>query len=150
RTWPWLAPSVVYSPYSAYTRHAARGASNPGRKGDPARQRLIRIKTLPGFSPHAAGLSPLPAAYFAERRTPKTPGVDPASRSAHVVRHPTDVEAISRMSAFGGDPDTSSRLGTSRYAAYDAVDGAHSAASRCHRVVASKRTTLRGAVHGRG
>src|SRR5262249_18658679 len=32
----------------------------------------------------------------------------------------------------------------------DAVDGAHSAASRCHRVVASKRTTLRGAVHGRG
>jgi hypothetical protein len=25
--------------------------------------------------------------------------------------------------------------------AYDAVDGAHSAASRCHRVVASKRTT---------
>ena len=34
--------------------------------------------------------------------------------------------------------------------AIDAVDGAHSAASRCHRVVASKRTTLRGAVHGRG
>jgi len=34
--------------------------------------------------------------------------------------------------------------------ANDAVDGAHSAASRCHRVVASKRTTLRGAVHGRG
>jgi hypothetical protein len=30
----------------------------------------------------------------------------------------------------------------------DAVDGAHSAASRCHKVVASKRTTLRGAVHG--
>jgi hypothetical protein len=37
-----------------------------------------------------------------------------------------------------------------RSAANDAVDGAHSAASRCHRVVASKRTTLRGAVHGRG
>jgi hypothetical protein len=34
--------------------------------------------------------------------------------------------------------------------AIDAVDGAHSAASKCHRVVASKRTTLRGAVHGRG
>ena len=34
--------------------------------------------------------------------------------------------------------------------ANDAVDGAHSAASKCHRVVASKRTTLRGAVHGRG
>jgi len=31
----------------------------------------------------------------------------------------------------------------------DAVDGAHSAASRCHRVVALKQTTLRGAVHGR-
>ena len=33
---------------------------------------------------------------------------------------------------------------------FDAVDGAHSAASRCHKVVASNRTTLRGAVHGRG
>src|SRR3982074_1409019 len=32
---------------------------------------------------------------------------------------------------------------------FDAVDGAHSAASECHRVVASKQTTLRGAVHGR-
>src|SRR6202140_4921213 len=30
---------------------------------------------------------------------------------------------------------------------YDVVDGARSAASKCHRVVASKRTTLRGAVH---
>src|SRR5262245_43993506 len=28
-----------------------------------------------------------------------------------------------------------------RTAAFDAVDGAHSAASRCHRVVVSKRTT---------
>jgi len=33
--------------------------------------------------------------------------------------------------------------------ANDAVDGAHSAASECHRVVALKRTTMRGAVHGR-
>jgi hypothetical protein len=33
--------------------------------------------------------------------------------------------------------------------ANDAVDGARSAASKCHRVVASKQTTLRGAVHGR-
>ena len=32
---------------------------------------------------------------------------------------------------------------------FDAVDGAHSAASKCHRVVALKRTTLRGAIHGR-
>ena len=32
---------------------------------------------------------------------------------------------------------------------FDAVDGAHSAASKCHRVVALKQTTLRGAVHGR-
>src|ERR1700693_6528620 len=31
--------------------------------------------------------------------------------------------------------------------AIDVVDGARSAASKCHRVVASKRTTLRGAVH---
>jgi hypothetical protein len=34
--------------------------------------------------------------------------------------------------------------------ANDAVDGAHSAASKCHRVVALEQTTLRGAVHGRG
>jgi hypothetical protein len=34
--------------------------------------------------------------------------------------------------------------------AFDAVDGAHSAASVCQRVVALKRTTMRGAVHGRG
>jgi hypothetical protein len=34
--------------------------------------------------------------------------------------------------------------------ANDAVDGAHSAASKCHGVVALKQTTLRGAVHGRG
>ena len=33
-------------------------------------------------------------------------------------------------------------------AAFDAVDGAHSAASRCHRVVSLEQTTLRGAVHG--
>src|SRR5215467_4748730 len=32
----------------------------------------------------------------------------------------------------------------------DAVDGAHSEASECHRVVALKHTTMRGAVHGRG
>jgi hypothetical protein len=32
---------------------------------------------------------------------------------------------------------------------FDAVDGAYSAASKCHRVVALKRTTVRGAVHGR-
>jgi hypothetical protein len=35
-------------------------------------------------------------------------------------------------------------------AAFDAVDGARSAASECQRVVALKQTTLRGAVHGRG
>ena len=34
--------------------------------------------------------------------------------------------------------------------AIDAVDGAHSTASMCQRVVALKRTTMRGAVHGRG
>ena len=34
--------------------------------------------------------------------------------------------------------------------ALDAVDGAHSAASIVPRVVALKRTTMRGAVHGRG
>src|SRR5262245_11353506 len=39
---------------------------------------------------------------------------------------------------------------TARRSGNDAVDGAHSAASECHRVVALERTTLRGAVHGRG
>ena len=34
--------------------------------------------------------------------------------------------------------------------ANDAVDGAHSAALACHMVIASKRTTMRGAIHGRG
>ena len=33
---------------------------------------------------------------------------------------------------------------------FDAVDGAHSAASKCHGVVALEQATLRGAVHGRG
>jgi hypothetical protein len=37
-----------------------------------------------------------------------------------------------------------------RNVANDAVDGAHSAASIVPRVVALKRTTMRGAVHGRG
>src|SRR5271157_620825 len=32
-------------------------------------------------------------------------------------------------------------------AGFDVVDGARSSASKCHRVVAPKRTTLRGAVH---
>jgi hypothetical protein len=32
--------------------------------------------------------------------------------------------------------------------AFDAVDGAHFEASECHRVVALKCTTMRGAVHG--
>ena len=34
--------------------------------------------------------------------------------------------------------------------ANDAVDAAHSAASECHKVVALERTTLKGAVQGRG
>jgi hypothetical protein len=40
--------------------------------------------------------------------------------------------------------------GQARTDANDVVDGAHSAASECRRVVPSKQTTLRGAVHGRG
>jgi len=54
------------------------------------------------------------------------------------------------MSAFGGEADTNRGVASSASVVNDAVDGAHSEASRCHRVVASKRTTLRGAVHGRG
>ncbi len=33
---------------------------------------------------------------------------------------------------------------------FDAVDGARSAASKCHRVAALEQTTLRGAVHEQG
>jgi hypothetical protein len=36
------------------------------------------------------------------------------------------------------------------FSGFDAVDGAHSAASKCHRVVALEQTTLRGAVHEQG
>jgi hypothetical protein len=36
------------------------------------------------------------------------------------------------------------------FTGFDAVDGAHSAASKCHRVVALEQTTLRGAVHEQG
>jgi len=45
------------------------------------------------------------------------------------------------MSAFGGEADMHDRLASTSSSAYDAVDGAHSAASKCHRVVLSKRTT---------
>jgi hypothetical protein len=56
-----------------------------------------------------------------------------------------------RMSAIpplSGDKQTSGEQ--AKNDANDAVDGAHSAASKCHRVVALEQTTLRGAVHGRG
>src|SRR5262249_18332447 len=65
---------------------------------------------------------------------------------ADILRTRADVVLV----RFWGKADKLKHLGSLALSANDAVDGAHSAASRCHRVVASKRTTLRGAVHGRG
>ncbi len=45
------------------------------------------------------------------------------------------------MSAFGGKADIGRCIVPIISDAFDAVDGAHSAASKCHRVVTSKRTT---------
>jgi len=52
------------------------------------------------------------------------------------------------LGRYRGYSGQASALGLSFYAAFDAVDGARSAASKCPRVAASKQTTLRGAVHG--
>ena len=54
------------------------------------------------------------------------------------------------MSGLGTTADIRRRCGLNGSVAFDAVDGARSAASECQRVVALKQTTLRGAVHGRG
>src|SRR5262245_55706277 len=64
-------------------------------------------------------------------------------------RQPIDYRrcCTDRLNAPGESRHSRATPGTS---ANDAVDGAHSAAPECHRVVALKRTTLRGAVHGRG
>jgi hypothetical protein len=58
------------------------------------------------------------------------------------LRHCLDVRSLV---AIGGKADVPR---TPLSVAIDAVDGAHSAASKCPRVVALKQTTLRGAVHG--
>jgi hypothetical protein len=60
-----------------------------------------------------------------------------ASARSHAVVRPESEASRTRRGRLGNDVN-------------DVVDGAHSAASECHRVVASKQTTLRGAVHGRG
>jgi hypothetical protein len=59
-------------------------------------------------------------------------------------RHQLEADAIISLVAIGGKADMAVTSADFR----DAVDGAHSAASECHRVVALKQTTLRGAVHG--
>jgi hypothetical protein len=56
----------------------------------------------------------------------------------------------SNLAAFWREADINWPAGPTGSVANDAVDGAHSAASKCHRVVAFEQTTLRGAVHGRG
>ena len=59
---------------------------------------------------------------------------------------PKDVRALVKTAQ---DHGVSLRILEAVTTVNDAVDGAHSAASECHRVVALKRTTKRGAVHGR-
>jgi len=56
---------------------------------------------------------------------------------------------VDSASATQAGATTKLRTGHLQMFADDAVDGAHSAASMCQRVVALKRTTMRGAVHGR-
>jgi hypothetical protein len=83
---------------------------------------------------------------------------------AHVALQVANLEASVRSQCWqarcrvsvrerGGHSATSGeRTRCVRYfrAESDAVDDARSAASKCHRVVSPKQTTLRGAVHGRG
>jgi hypothetical protein len=57
--------------------------------------------------------------------------------------------APTSRSVMSGIVDSGREGGLGNIDANDVVDGAHSAASKCHRMVASKQTTLRGAVHGR-
>jgi hypothetical protein len=54
---------------------------------------------------------------------------------------------VAALAAFGAQRKCAG-VKSNESDANDVVDGARSAASKCHRVVASKRTTLRGAVHG--
>ena len=52
--------------------------------------------------------------------------------------------------SFRGEAEVGRAAESAASVENDAVDGAHSTASMCQRVVALKRTTMRGAVHGRG
>src|ERR1700756_2585850 len=73
------------------------------------------------------------------------------SAPSHRARPRLYLSSGSRMSAIRSLSGVErTRRGQSSLVANDAVDGAHSAASKCHRVVALEQTTLRGAVHGRG
>jgi hypothetical protein len=74
--------------------------------------------------------------------------LDAATREAAMAAFAKSWRRESGQCPLSGVKRTKSKQGA--LSAFDAVDGAHSAASKCHRVVASKRTTLRGAVHGRG
>jgi hypothetical protein len=62
--------------------------------------------------------------------------------------HQTDMPTVFRDVRFQGQ--SGKHLLASSFSGFDAVDGAHSAASKCHRVVALEQTTLRGAVHEQG
>ena len=48
------------------------------------------------------------------------------------------------MSAFGGKADLAQLANYDRMSAFDAVDGACPAASKCHRLVASKPERFKG------
>ena len=93
------------------------------------RKRISRAKVLEYFGelpPCLVGIEACPSAHHWGRELQKL---------GHVIRliPPSYVKAY---------------LKRSKNDANDAVDGAHSAASKCHRVVAIEQTTLRGAVHG--
>src|ERR1700722_4001669 len=69
-------------------------------------------------------------------------------RKLHIEKSATNTQHFAALpSMVSHNSQARLRMPTS---ANDAVDGAPSAASECHMVVALKRTTLRGAVHGRG
>jgi hypothetical protein len=84
------------------------------------------------------------AAIFRSAR-PTRPKERTAGNSGQIDRvrvwHKADIPRLTVFVRFRGEADIDSRAASASSVANDAVDGAHSAASRCHRVVASKRTT---------
>jgi hypothetical protein len=78
----------------------------------------------------------------------KTVSSKAINKNAHFLLHAIRLhENTQSMSLFGAKRTS---VFAAHMSAFDAVDGARSAASKCHRVVVQSKPTLRGAVHGRG